>query len=261
MPTVTVRYFAVVREALGRDRDELSLPDGATAGDALDAVLAGQPALDRSRRSLLLMVNQAYAPPGTPLADGDEVALIPPVSGGSGGAVPNESTDPAGDDGSRGRLFRVTDQPLDPREAEAAVADPSCGAILTFTGAVRDNARGQAVTELAYEAYAEAAERMMATIADEIAELHGVERVAILHRVGVLGPGEASVVISVASPHRPEAFDAGRHAIERLKEIVPIWKKEHYRDGSTWIGSESDYRRQLAADGGVEGTAADDELP
>ena len=230
MPTVTVRYFAIVREAVGRDRDELTLDDGATAGDVLERVLEGRPALERSRRSLLVMVNQAYAPPETPLRDGDEVALIPPVSGGAG------------------TLLRVTDAPLDAREAEAVVADPSCGAVLTFTGTVRDNARGQEVTELAYEAYAEAAERMMGTIAEEISVRWGIERVAILHRVGLLGPGEASVVISVASPHRGEAFDACRHAIERLKQIVPIWKKEHYRDGSTWIGSEADYRRQLADD-------------
>ena len=237
MPTVTVRYFALVREALGRDRDQMTLADGGTAGDVLDQVLTGQPSLANARRSLMLMVNQAYASPETVLADGDEVALIPPVSGGAG---------------AHGHyLIRVTDQPLDARETEAAVADPSCGAILTFTGTVRDNARGQAVTELAYEAYAAAAEKMMTDIAEEITGRWGIERVAIVHRVGVLGPGEASVVISVASPHRPEAFDACRHAIERLKEVVPIWKKEHYRDGSTWIGSEAAYRRQLAEDDGL----------
>jgi len=234
MPTVTVRYFALVREALGRDRDELTLPAGATAGDVLDRVFGEMPSLANARRSLMVMVNQVYAQSATPLADGDEVALIPPVSGGTGAHY----------------LVQVTEQPLDARETESFVADSSCGAILTFTGQVRDNARGQAVTELAYEAYAEAAEKMMTGIAEEITERWGIERVAIVHRVGVLGPGEASVVISVASPHRPEAFDACRHAIERLKEVVPIWKKEHYRDGSTWIGSEAEYRRQLAEDDG-----------
>lgn len=235
MPTVTIRYFAMVREAVGRDRDELTLPVGATAGGVLDKVLAEQPSLANARRSLMVMVNQVYARPDTPLADGDEIALIPPVSGGAGPHY----------------LIRVTDQPLDARETELAVADPSCGAILTFTGQVRDNARGQSVTELAYEAYAEAAEMMMTGIAEEITESWGIERVAIVHRVGVLGPGEASVIISVASPHRPEAFDACRHAIERLKEVVPIWKKEHYRDGSSWIGSEAEYRRQLVEDDGL----------
>ena len=234
MLTVTVRYFAMAREAVGRTADEMEFDEGVTAGDVLEAVIRGNPALAAGRRSLMLMVNQVYADPGTVLANGDEVALIPPVSGGAASY-----------------LIRVTDQPLDARETEAAVADPSCGAVLTFTGQVRDNARGQAVTELAYEAYAEAAETMMTGIAGEITERWGIERLAIVHRVGVLGPGEASVVISVASPHRPEAFDACRHAIERLKEIVPIWKKEHYRDGSTWIGSEAEYRRQLSDDEGL----------
>ncbi len=242
MLTVTVRYFAMAREAVGRTADEMEFDEGVTAGDVLEAVIRGNPALAAGRRSLMLMVNQVYADPGTVLANGDEVALIPPVSGGS---------DATADVARSGRLFRVTDQPLDPREAEAAVADPSCGAVLTFTGQVRDNARGQAVTELAYEAYIEAAETMMTGIAEEITARWGIEWVAIVHRVGVLGPGEASVVISVASPHRPEAFDACRHAIERLKEIVPIWKKEHYRDGSTWIGSEAEYRRQLSDDEGL----------
>jgi molybdopterin synthase catalytic subunit len=177
---------------------------------------------------MLIMVNQQYAAQDTVLHDGDEVAFIPPVSGGA----------PA-------RLFRVTDQPLDARETEAAVRDPSCGAVITFTGEVRDQARGQDVTALDYEAYAEAAERMMTTIADEIERELGVDRIAIVHRVGLLSPGDASVVISVASPHRDEAFKAARHAIERLKQIVPIWKKEHYAGGATWIGSEADYQREL----------------
>ena len=101
------------------------------------------------------------------------------------------------------------------------------------------------MTALDYEAYAEAAERMMATIADEIEQEFGVDRIAVIHRIGLLSPGEASVVISVASPHRDEAFKAARHAIERLKQIVPIWKKEHYADGATWIGSEADYQREI----------------
>ncbi len=120
--------------------------------------------------------------------------------------------------------------------------------MITFTGEVRDNARGSDVTALDYEAYDEAATAMMATIADEIEEQFGVDRIAIIHRVGLLQPGEASVVISVASPHRDEAYRASRHAIERLKQIVPVWKKEHYADGETWIGSEADYQRAIGRD-------------
>ena len=143
----------------------------------------------------------------------------------------------------------MTTDVIDPREAEQAVRDPSCGAVITFTGEVRDSARGQNVAALDYEAYAEAAETMMATIAGEIEAEFGVDRIAIIHRTGLLKPGDASVVICVASPHRDEAFRAARHAIERLKQIVPIWKKEHYADGAVWIGSEADYQREARRSG------------
>jgi molybdopterin synthase catalytic subunit len=226
--TINLRHFAVVREAVGTSAETRSFEDSPTAAQVFDELATAHPALSGLRRSIMVMVNQAYASPETVLADGDEVAFIPPVSGGA----------PA-------RLFRVTAEPLDAREAEQAVRDPGCGAVITFTGEVRDTARGQDVTALDYEAYAEAAERMMATIADEVEREFGVDRIAIIHRTGLLAPGEASVVISVASPHRDEAFKAARHAIERLKQIVPIWKKEHYADGATWIGSEADYQREI----------------
>jgi molybdopterin synthase catalytic subunit len=226
--TINLRHFAVVREAVGTSAETRSFEDSPTAAQVFDELATAHPALSGLRRSIMVMVNQAYASPETVLADGDEVAFIPPVSGGA----------PA-------RLFRVTAEPLDAREAEQAVRDPGCGAVITFTGEVRDTARGQDVTALDYEAYAEAAERMMATIADEVEREFGVDRIAIIHRTGLLAPGEASVVISVASPHRDEAFKAARHAIERLKQIVPIWKKEHYADGATWIGSEAEYQREI----------------
>ena len=177
----------------------------------------------------MMMANEAYVPADYPLGDGDEIAYIPPVSGGSH------------DDG---RLFRITEDELDPRETERAVADPGAGAIVTFTGVVRDNGRGRPVSALDYEAYAPAAEKMLAQVADEIDAKWGLKRVAIIHRVGLLPVGEASVVISVSSPHREAAFEAALYAIERLKEIVPIWKKEHYEDGAVWIGSEADYQRE-----------------
>jgi molybdopterin synthase catalytic subunit/molybdopterin converting factor small subunit len=226
--TISLRHFAIVRETIGSSHGVRRYEHAPTAGEVLDDLTHEHPGLSGLRKSMLIMVNQQYAAQDTVLHDGDEVAFIPPVSGGA----------PA-------RLFRVTDQPLDARETEAAVRDPSCGAVITFTGEVRDQARGQDVTALDYEAYAEAAERMMTTIADEIERELGVDRIAIVHRVGLLSPGDASVVISVASPHRDEAFKAARHAIERLKLIVPIWKKEHYAGGATWIGSEADYQREL----------------
>jgi molybdopterin synthase catalytic subunit len=160
------------------------------------------------------------------LASGDELAIIPPVSGG----------------GHTG-AFRVTADELDPREVEAHVAGPGEGAIVTFIGTVRNVARGKNVTLLEYEAYESAAEKMLARVGEEAVEQWPEVKIAITHRFGALKPGEASIVIACSSPHRDEAYAASAFAISRVKEIVPIWKKEHYEDGETWVGSEADYQR------------------
>jgi molybdopterin synthase catalytic subunit len=175
----------------------------------------------------MLMVNKAYVTHDHELRDGDELALIPPVSGGGQAR------------------FSIQTDALDPRFTESLVAHPGAGAIATFIGTVRDHGRGRAVTHLEYEAYAPAAELTMAQVGDEIRERWGIDHVAIIHRVGSLTVGEASVVISVASAHRDAAFEACRYAIERIKEIVPIWKKEHYADGAAWLGSEHDYQVEI----------------
>jgi molybdopterin synthase catalytic subunit len=225
---IRLRYFAIIRETLGRGEELREVPAGTTAGALFDRLAADQPRLVAMKSATLLMVNQEYVSPDHELRDGDELALIPPVSGGQ-----------------TGRRFRVQDDPLDPRGVERQVADPAAGAVVTFTGSVRDHARGRAVVALDYEAYAPAAEKMLARIGDEIAERWGLERVAIVHRVGRLSVGEASVVIAVAAPHRDEAFAACRHAIERIKQIVPIWKREHYADGAVWVGSEAAYQAEI----------------
>jgi molybdopterin synthase catalytic subunit len=225
---VHLRYFAIIRETLGRSEETREVEPGTSAGELFDLLALEAPRLAPMKRSTILMVNQEYVQADRVLVDGDELALIPPVSGG----------------GETDRLFRVQAEELDPRQAERAVADPAVGAVVTFVGTVRDHARGRAVVALEYEAYAPAAEKMFAQIADEIAERWGIGRVAIVHRTGRLVPGEASVVIAVAAAHRDEAFAACRHAIERLKAIVPIWKKEWYGDGVVWVGSEADYQRE-----------------
>src|SRR5688572_19293863 len=234
---VRLRFFAMIRETLGRSEETRQVPAGTTGEQLFDALVVEQPRLAGLKGTTLLMVNQEYVPADHQLKDGDEVALIPPVSGG------------AADE-----RFHVTAEPLDPRAIEARVGANEAGAIVTFSGTVRDHARGRDVVALDYEAYGPAAEKMLARIGDEIRERWGIERVAIAHRTGTLRPGEASVVIAVASPHRAEAFDACRHAIRRIKQIVPIWKKEHYADGAIWVGSEAEYQRQL--DGEAAGTAA-----
>jgi molybdopterin synthase catalytic subunit len=226
--TITVRYFAMLRELLGKSGEHLEVPAGTTAGEVYTLVTGDNPRLARLQRSLMLMVNEDYVRGDRVLDAGDELAFIPPVSGGE--HLP---------------MFRVTSDPLDPRAVEALVASDDAGAICTFTGTVRNHARGREVIALDYEAYVPAAEKQLRVIGDEITERWPGVRTAIHHRTGYLEPGVASVTIACSSAHRAAAFAAASHAIERIKEIVPIWKKEHYADGSTWIGSEADYQAEM----------------
>jgi MoaE-MoaD fusion protein len=222
---VHVRYFARLRELAGTDSETIDqLPTSTTLNELYLYLQRLHPALP-DPESVRGAVNQEFMEWSTEVSDGDEVAFIPPVSGGAHGA---------------GVLFELTRDPLDARRLEAAVSHAGAGAICTFTGVVRDNSRGRSVTHLDYEAYAEMATVQMRKIADEIAEKWPEARVAMAHRTGKLEIGEASVVVSVSCPHRAEAIAACKLGIDRLKESVPIWKKEHAADGTYWIeGDES----------------------
>ena len=213
---VTILYFAAARERAGVSTEALELPDGATAGEALAAVCDRHPALQAVAGKLRLAVDQDFAQPDRQLRDGCEVALIPPVSGGSGGH-------------RIGPLPIAVEAPL--HEVEGA----DCGAVVSFTGTVRSSNHGKAVVRLEYEAYPEMALRVFEQIAAEAHE-RWAARLAIHHRTGALQPGEVSVVIAAAAPHRADAFEACRHAIEALKKDAPIWKHEFYPDGSSWVG-------------------------
>jgi molybdopterin converting factor subunit 1 len=217
---VRVRLFARLREQAGAETELLEVPDGSSVADVYQALRTKHPALEADRKAVRAALNQEFKDWGAEVADGDEVAFIPPVSGGSHGV---------------GVLFEVTADPLDARRLEAAVSHKGAGAICTFTGVVRDNSRGRSVTHLDYEAYAEMAIAQMRRIADEIADQWPEVRVAMAHRTGRLEIGEASVVVGVSSPHRADAIAACRWGIDRLKESVPIWKKEHASDGTYWI--------------------------
>lgn len=240
-PTIAIRthYFAMMRELLGTSGETLTLPEGATARDAFALLAERMPSLAGMERAIMLMVNETYVRGNRVLHDGDELAFIPPVSGGSDDS--ESELAPVG----LPKLFTVTADEIDARAVEALVAGPDLGAICTFTGTVRDNARGRDVSALDYEAYVPAAEKMLAHIGLEIIDRWPGVRTAITHRTGLLQPGEASVVIACASAHRAEAFAAAEYAIDRIKEIVPIWKKEFYGDGSTWIGSEAEYQQEI----------------
>jgi len=217
---VRARLFARLREQAGIDMERVALPAGANVSDVYEFVRKLHPGLEADRNSIRAAVNQEFVDWDAAVANGDEVAFIPPVSGGAHGA---------------GVLFELTSRPLDARRMETAVTHKGAGAICTFTGIVRDNSRGRAVTHLDYEAYAEMATAQMRKIADEIAEKWPEARVAMAHRTGRLEIGEPSVVVSVSTPHRAEAIAACRWGIDRLKESVPIWKKEHAADGTYWI--------------------------
>ena len=215
---ITARLFARLREQAGTDTEQVDLA-GSTVEDVYRALRERHPGLEGDLGMIRPARNHEFAQWSERVADGDEVAFIPPVSGGSAPAA----------------LIEMTSEALDPRRLETAVAHAGAGAICTFTGVVRDRSRGEQVTHLEYEAYAEMAERQMRAIADEIAARWPEARVAMAHRTGTLEIGEASVVVSVSCPHRAEAFEACRWGIDRLKESVPIWKKEFARSGVAWI--------------------------
>jgi len=214
---ITVRLFAAYREALGSPAASLAVPDGTTAGQVWELLVRGHPALRRLAPPTAVAVNDAIHPPDRRLADGDQVALLAPVSGGE--------------------LLELVREPIHVDALLDAVRHPSAGAVVLFLGTVRRHSRGRAVERLEYEAYDVLARTEMARIAAHAAQRWGV-RIAIVHRVGALAIGEISVAIAVAAPHRRDAFEAGRFAIDTLKRTVPIWKKEIWADGAEWIGQD-----------------------
>jgi molybdopterin synthase catalytic subunit/molybdopterin converting factor small subunit len=210
---VLARCFAILRE-LSAERTELSLRDGASVADAWSELADRYPALQPHRAFVRAARNGAYAAWEEPLTDGDQVAFLPPVSGGSG--------------------RRLTEDAIDVAALERLVAGKGHGALVTFVGRARDRADdGRQVLELEYEAYGEMAEGVLGEIATE-AEHRWPVAVAIVHRVGIVPIGEASVAIVTAAPHRGDAYEANRFVIEAIKERLPIWKRERFADGSEW---------------------------
>lgn len=214
---IRVLYFAVFRERLGRDAESLELADGATVRDAIAILATRHPVIAQLRGKFRVAVNEEFADDTTALAERDELVLIPPVAGGAHHVV-------------------LTGEPLSLDRCIAAVRGPGMGGIVTFTGMVRVHSHGATIDHLEYEAYAPMAIREMTRLIVEIeAEVPGV-RVAVEHRTGVLAIGDLAVVIAAAAPHRAEAFTACRGMIDRLKDSVPIWKKEFGTSGEEWVG-------------------------
>ncbi|MGA7885439.1 MAG: molybdenum cofactor biosynthesis protein MoaE [Acidobacteriaceae bacterium] len=224
---ITVLTFGMLRDSPGQIPDSIDLPAGATVADLLTHCRAGRPESADLWSSIAVAVNREYAPATHPLSDGDEVALLPPVSGGSG-----EPSAPASSH------VALTSDPI----SAAAIAEPlkrgQDGALVVFDGIVRNHTRGRRTLYLFYEAYPEMALARMKQLAAEALQTYPIRDVAIVHRLGRLEVGETSVVIAVASPHRAAAFDACRWLIDTLKQTVPIWKKEFFEDGAVWAQGE-----------------------
>jgi molybdopterin synthase catalytic subunit len=245
---VRIRLFALQRVQTGEREIALEVPDGASIAEAWDALVVARPVLAGATGSLRFARNGVYADTSDRLADGDELAVIPPVAGGGH----DDASVAAGRSGRR--IIEITGEPLDAARLATLVEElptEADGAVASFVGRTRetpgtpapgqeaDAARfaGQRVAGLEYEAFEPMALTVLETIADEIADRFDVRRLAIVHRVGAVAVGEASVVIVAAAPHRDAAFAACRYAIEELKARAPIWKAERFADGSVWLGA------------------------
>ncbi len=216
---IDVRLFAVLRERAGSESVTVEVPDGATVRDAIDAVARSHGLLEvMSGTSVVMAVNREYANDDSVLAEGDELALIPPVSGGGQGPA-----------GTATMHARVTDQPLSLERLAALVRRPAAGAVVTFQGTTRD------VDSLEYEAYREMAEQRLAAIVSGAVARHGLEAAAAEHRIGIVPLGEASVAVAVSSAHRGAAFAGAREIIDRIKAEAPIWKKEVEAGVARWV--------------------------
>lgn len=216
---ITVLYFAVLKERLGRSEEQMTVPDGNRVKDAIDLLTAKYWDVAQLRGKFRIALNEEFIDDESLfLRDGDTMALVPPVAGGSD------------------RHVRLLDEPLSLDRVVRAVTGPGMGGIVTFTGVVRRHSRGTTVEKLEYSAYDSMAVREMTKLCDELeAEIAGC-KLAVEHRVGHLEVGDVAVVIAAAAPHRAEAFAACRAMIDRLKDRVPIWKKEFGEDGAEWIG-------------------------
>lgn len=224
---VRVLFFGAARDSAGTREVELALNSGSNAADVFAEILRTYPELKRFGRSLLFAVNEEYAVNNREIRDGDELAVFPPVSGGS-----SENPESAPD------FFEITQEPLDVGAIARRVVLPQCGATVTLDGYAREWTKGRRTLFLDYEAYAPMALKEMERMGVEAHRQFEIAYIGIVHRIGRLEIGETSVVISVGAPHRRAAFEACEWAIKKLKRTVPIWKKEVFEDGEIWVEGE-----------------------
>jgi molybdopterin synthase catalytic subunit len=230
---IRVLFFGMVRDIVGRAEETAEVPEGATLEQVFASYAGRFPRLRDLSASLVLAANAQFTPRASKLNPGDEVAFLPPVSGGAGPFTHVAET-PAG------HFFALTREPIDTRALAARLLRGEDGAAVHFEGVVRNNTKGRPTLFLDYDCYEPLAIRTMEEIGLDIAARHAIGRIGMVHRLGRMEIGEASVVIVVTAPHRKPAFDAALEGINRLKKLVPIWKKEYFEDGEVWVEGEWD---------------------
>ena len=218
-----VLFFGQLKDITGSSEDSPELGEGASLESVFEHYASRFPRLRDLRSSIVIARNHQFSVASTPVSDGDEIAFLPPVSGGASA-----------------NYYALTRDPIDVASVRARVLTPEDGAVVVFEGVVRNNTKGRSTLFLDYECYEPMAIRTMTSLGEEIAASHPITRIAMVHRLGRMEISEISVLIVVSAPHRKPAFDAAFEGINRLKKIVPIWKKEHFADGEIWVDGEWD---------------------
>ena len=225
---IEVLFFGLVKEITGGASTTVEMEEGSTVAALFERFADEFPALRPMSKSLVLAVNQRFVARTLELKDGDEVAFMPPVSGGMG------DWRQVIEDGE-GHFFAITADRIDAQALAARLVEGRDGAVVVFDGVVRNNSKGRETLYLDYEAYEPMAVQVMARLGREVAAAHAISRIGMIHRVGRLEIGESSIVVVVTSPHRKAAFEACADAMDRVKKLVPVWKKEHFAEGETWV--------------------------
>jgi molybdopterin synthase catalytic subunit len=235
---VKVLFFGMLKDVVGRSEEHIEVAHGACVESVFTHYARDFPRLTELESSIVLACNHEFCDRSAAVREGDEIAFLPPVSGGAGkcpGGYTHEIHD-----ADTGCFFGLTRETIDTRSLARQLLRGEDGAVVDFEGVVRNNTKGRATKFLDYECYEPMAVKMMAEIGREILVTHAIGRIAMVHRLGRLQIGEASVAVVVTAPHRKPAFEAALEGINRLKRVVPIWKKEHFADGEVWVEGEWD---------------------
>jgi molybdopterin converting factor subunit 1 len=231
---IRVLFFGVIRDIVSQREDTIEVPEGARLETVLESYSARFPRLREMTASIGMARNQQFAPPSSPVFEGDEIAFLPPVSGGSAAYTHHIEDHP------RGYFFALTRDPIDGASIARRLLRGEDGAFVNFEGVARNNTKGRPTMYLEYECYEPMAVKVMAEIGTEIAKTFAIGGIAMVHRLGRIDIGETSVAVVVTAPHRKPAFEAALEGINRLKRLVPVWKKEFFVDGEVWVDGEWD---------------------